>query len=403
MDDLKIVLESLGPLQTAEKKIQSALPAGFTPERVFCLGKAARALAAAASRLVPGVEGLIYEPAEARPLPLPPGWLSLAGRHPLPGIENVAASRRVEEWFKRGKGPVLALVSGGGSSLLADPAPPWSLEEMTSLERRLLESGAGIDQINAVRVRLSLPRGGGLRMCLRGGPVFTGVWSDVARNSWKLTSSAPTLAVPGLPEAGAVLRELGLGLPRELPAKEVLLQGRKGDRSARLSDSKSLQQEVGTHLRSRGYKVAFHAVEEGTAPDAAAASLRRILEELPASERWAIVGGGETTVRLRPGKAAGRGGRCSHLAASVALELRGLPAWCFAALATDGMDGGGGGGAFVSAGKAPPEKPLKVAAASFDTASLFEDWGGALPRRPTGDNRRDLWVLLKHGASRYME
>lgn len=109
----------------------------------------------------------------------------------------------------------------------------------------------------------------------------------------------------------------------------------------------------------------------------------------------AFVGNGE--VRVEVPRGSGRGGRCSHLVAEVALALvrKRIPGrWAFTALATDGVDGTAGGGAWTDSESVPPESALIQSIEAFDTASLWASAGTLLPMRPTGNNLRDLWVLV---------
>lgn len=109
----------------------------------------------------------------------------------------------------------------------------------------------------------------------------------------------------------------------------------------------------------------------------------------------AFVGNGEVRVDAPPN--AGRGGRCTHLVAEVALALvrKRIPGrWAFTALATDGVDGSAGGGAWTDSEKVPPESALAQSIETHDTASLWASAGTLLPMKPTGNNLRDLWVLV---------
>ncbi|WP_264816236.1 glycerate-2-kinase family protein, partial [Gluconobacter kondonii] len=72
-----------------------------------------------------------------------------------------------------------ALVSGGGSSLMALPAPGLTLEDKRSIGRQLLHSGATITEMNTVRRALSAIKGGGLALAARPAQVLTLVISDV--------------------------------------------------------------------------------------------------------------------------------------------------------------------------------------------------------------------------------
>ena len=116
----------------------------------------------------------------------------------------------------------------------------------------------------------------------------------------------------------------------------------------------------------------------------------------PSRKPRALIGAGEAVVRVTSG--GGRGGRCSHLAAAVALQaIRGKAdgGWAFAALATDGVDGNAGGGAWVDSDSLPSEHALEKALGRFDTGTLWQKHGTALPLRPSGNNLRDLWVLVE--------
>jgi glycerate-2-kinase len=69
-------------------------------------------------------------------------------------------------------------------------------------------------------------------------------------------------------------------------------------------------------------------------------------------------------------------------------------AWAFSALATDGVDGSGDGGAFTDHRRAPEALRLRDALAGGNTAALWRREGTSVPREPSGNNLRDLWVLV---------
>ena len=137
-----------------------------------------------------------------------------------------------------------------------------------------------------------------------------------------------------------------------------------------------------------------HVSTKGTSAKALAAHLA-LLAAVPSRRTRAFVGTGEVSVEATA--EAGRGGRCTHLAAEVALAmLRGNRArrWAFVAMATDGVDGDAGGGAWVDGRSLPTVRRLDAAIAAFDTGGLWEDNGTLIPRRPTGNNLRDLWARV---------
>src|SRR5215208_3077396 len=138
----------------------------FEAERVFVLaaGKAAGAMAQAAEELfgerIAG--GLIVtkygHEASSEKLE------TIFAAHPEPDEGGVEAARRAEELARSlEEGDLLlALISGGASALLADPAPPIELSDLKQLTGALLRSGAHIGEINTVRKHVSVLKGGGL-------------------------------------------------------------------------------------------------------------------------------------------------------------------------------------------------------------------------------------------------
>jgi len=382
----------LGPWDPATRiasGVADDLLGGEIPARVLAVGKAARALARGAASRWPGVPGFLLETADGAPGPLPRGFERAAGDHPVPGRRSLRATRELYEWLAAGEGTLLALVSGGGSALLCDPPEPWTALEAAALERDLLRGGAAIREINAVRARLSRARAGGLLRHVGTAAVATGVWSDVAPRDWRLTASGPTLPPAGSPDGASLLRRLGLAAPHPLPAAQAL-PPRAQDRCGVLAHAGLLARDVAARMRREGWHARTVSLPEGTSPEAAAGHLARCVSE-SARRPAAWVGAGEFPVRVAGG---GRGGRCSHLTCAVALALARECGWGFVALATDGVDGDAGGGAALSAGARPPVRALTRALGACDTGTLLGESGHLLPRRPTGNNLRDLWVLF---------
>ena len=92
--------------------------------------------------------------------------------HPEPDERGVEAARKVQELVESlEEGDLLlALISGGASALLADPAPPIELADLKRLTGDLLRSGADIGEINTVRKHVSVLKGGGLVRLAHPGP-----------------------------------------------------------------------------------------------------------------------------------------------------------------------------------------------------------------------------------------
>jgi glycerate 2-kinase len=139
---------------------------GFEAERVFVLaaGKAASAMAQAAEELLGDrIAGGLVVTKDGHEAPLE-RLETVVASHPEPDQRGVEAARRTTELVEAlGEGDLLlALISGGASALLADPAPPLELGDLKKLTGDLLRSGADIGEINAVRKHVSVLKGGGL-------------------------------------------------------------------------------------------------------------------------------------------------------------------------------------------------------------------------------------------------
>jgi glycerate 2-kinase len=381
----------MSPAGEATKTLREATRGRPSPERILCLGKAASPLAEAAASLWPGVPGMLYGTAPRRQAP--PGFECLWGDHPFPTPGNLRRTLVVERWLESTRGPLLACVSGGGSALLVHPRAPWTLQMKAAVTRELWARGAPIADLNAVRRRLSEVKGGGLRRMAGPWPVTTALWSDVGWRDRRLVSSGPTTAWRPRRSAEEVVRSYGLSLPAPLP-EEVPSRRLAGDACFVMSDAIALRSEAARWLCERGFAVSEVACGEGESARSVAlrmAGVPRASRRLPR----ALVGTGEPRVEVAGG--AGVGGRCTHLAAEVAQALarsRSTSRWAMCALATDGVDGCAGGGAWADDAHVPSLSELARSLAAFDTGTLWRRNGSLVPRKATGDNRRDLWVLV---------
>src|SRR4051812_43185111 len=120
----------------------------------------------------------------------------LEASHPTPDAMSEAAARRILAAVKglTADDLVIALMSGGGSSLMVLPAGDMTLADKQALNRSLLASGANIVEMNAVRKHLSLIKGG--RLALAAGParVVTLAISDIPGDSPEAIASGPSVA-----------------------------------------------------------------------------------------------------------------------------------------------------------------------------------------------------------------
>ncbi len=91
---------------------------------------------------------------------------------------------------------MIALISGGGSALMALPAPGLTLADKQAVNRALLASGATITEMNAVRKHLSAIKGGRLAAAAAPARVVTLAISDVPGDDPAVIGSGPTVPDP---------------------------------------------------------------------------------------------------------------------------------------------------------------------------------------------------------------
>lgn len=392
------------------------LPAGaMGVARVIAVGKAAVTMARAADREwrargFPPLRGLVVVPrgsgADCGEMEV------LEAAHPVPGPSSVTAGRRALRLaYSLGPGDVLlALVSGGGSSLLCAPAPGTDLDLKRRVGKALLLSGAPIGEVNAVRSRLSLVKGGRLAAAAHPAQVVTLVVSDVPGDDPALVASGPTVRPGGMPgDALDVVRSRGLRLPDR--ALERIKEGGADlskpahwDRDrVRVIATPGRSLEAAAELaRGRGVTPLLLSDRlQGDAEDVARihASLACQVASrgAPCEPPAVLISGGETTVAVR-GKG-GRGGRNTAFLLRLAIETEGLGhTWSMAA-DTDGIDGTeGNAGAWCDGTTAARLRKRGLDPARLlsgrDAYTAFEALGDLVVTGPTGTNVNDFRATL---------
>lgn len=362
------------------------------PDRIVAAGKAAVQMTGAALAAFPGVPARVvtnYENAVVLS-----GALVMAAGHPVPDTNGAAAAEAVLADLAAATGPVLALISGGGSALLPAPVTGVTLAEKAHLNGLLLGAGLDIRQMNLVRQQISRIKGGGLLRAAAPHPVTTLILSDVVGDDLSTIASGPTAPPIGTAaQAVAVLRSAGiwadvsdsirhyLGQDAEaapLPAAQNILVG------------SNAQSVAAMQAACPGARVL--APVEGDVADAA----RIICDQAgPGITLW----GGETTVQLR---GTGRGGRNQELALRIAQEARarGWTRWTCLQGGSDGRDG-----PTDAAGGLVDDGTLgRISAAGGDLTALLANndsyaalalSGDLLITEATGTNVADLGVLIK--------
>lgn len=316
------VLRELLACWTPERFIKDSffdlLDSDFKPERAICLGKCALSFARGIRTNLPNLDILCYSTIPEEHSGLPKNVKFLWGSHPHQSRLNVMNSKIAVKWLKETRGDLLAFVSGGASALLAAPPEGWSIKEVISIESALLKTGASIEEINSVRMRLSSLRGGGAAELLFPHTARVFIWCDVSPKLYRITGSAPFGGVSASSKITAekVLKKYGMAIPKALPEEKAARGISKRFRIGKLADDKTLLDDFEERLKKKGLPVKRIKMKEGTSAGGLANEISRVAKK---TERPAIIpGGGEFPVKVEKN---GRGGRCSHLSLLVAKEL----------------------------------------------------------------------------------
>lgn len=378
---------------------------------VIGAGKASAGMAQAFEQLWPGeFEGLVVTrygyaaPCERIEI--------IEASHPVPDAAGEVASHRLLEFVSR-FGPddlVIALISGGGSALLAAPLPPMTLADEQAMNRALLASGASITEMNCIRRHLSLIKGGRLAAACKA-PMITLAISDVPGDDPIDIASGPTVADPTTcADALAIVKRFGMDLPAS--AMQILESGageslkpddpRLEGKSLHLITTPRMALEAAAEV-ARKAGVTTHILSddiEGEARDVGKvlAGLARSVKRhgTPFKAPCLLLSGGETTVTLR-GK--GRGGRNVEFLLSLAVSLNGEAGIYALAGDTDGVDGAEEiAGAIctpstIARAFALGIKP-KESLADNDGHGFFQSLGDSVITGPTRTNVNDFRAIL---------
>jgi len=348
--------------------------------------------------------------------------------HPIPNQAGEEGTRRILEMMHGAddKTLVICLLSGGASALLVAPAEGLTLRDKQETTVLLLNAGATIGELNAVRKHLSAVKGGRLAQAAYPAQVVTLILSDVIGDRLDVIASGPT-APDGatFTDAWAVIGKYGL--QGKIPARvaDYLQCGMAG------TASETLKEADPSMLRTRnvivgGIKQALAAAEakawqlgfaakivtselQGEARDAARLLAQAALAAqagLQPGERACLLFGGETTVTV---KGAGKGGRNQELALAFALEIDGREGIYLLSAGTDGSDGPtDAAGAMVEGNLAAHARRLGIEPARYlDNNDFygffrrFDTLSGEFSHfktGPTGTNVMDVQIVLLEPA-----
>jgi glycerate 2-kinase len=329
--------------------------------------------------------------------------------HPIPDEAGLAAAKRLLDMVQKltDDDIVLALISGGGSSLLTLPVPAVSLQDNQTVTRALLVCGAPISEINCVRKHLSAVKGGRLALAAQPAAILGLIVSDVPGDDPATVASGPVAPDPTTREqALAILDKFALPVPSavrswlESPASETPKPGNPAFAKvenriiARARDALAaaarMAEAAGLLVMDLGDRI------EGEAREVARDHARLALQYRSEGKHCVLISGGETTVTV---KGRGRGGRNAEYLLALALALNGAEGIWAIACDTDGIDGTEtNAGAIIA-----PDTLKRAAAKNVDAAAalanndaygVFQALGDLVETDPTRTNVNDFRAIL---------
>ena len=343
------------------------------------------------------------------------GFRTMGAAHPIPDHGSVAAARAIVDLLLQcdSRTLVFFLLSGGGSSLIELPLDPnISLKDLQQLNRLLINSGASINEINAVRKHLSAVKGGRLAALAAASMKLSLAITEVPGGYESAIASGPTLPDPTtVADACRVIEKYDLDskLPASIRAKFAQLRSipetpKPGDaafaraRFALLLTMHDLFHHAHQAAEARGFLTQCDNFTDDWPIARAAEYLLGQLTRLAHANRGrrvALIADGEVSSPVRGN---GVGGRNSAFVLDCVERIAGKGIAVLSA-GTDGKDGSSPAAGAVADGKtlekalAANLHPQEFAARS-DSYSFFHKLEDAMETGPTGNNLRDLRILL---------
>lgn len=270
--------------------------------------------------------------------------------HPVPDAAGLEASNLIVKAVENLSADdlVIALISGGGSALLAMPAAGITLEEKRAINKALLACGAPIDEMNCVRKHISAIKGGRLAQAAYPARAVSLIISDVPDNDPSVVASGPTCPdATTQAQALEILRRYTIEVPDRVwahlndPENETPKPGAECfKRTQTLMAARGMDalEAAGTFATAQGFEVInLGDGIEGESREVARAMVRQAKDMAKSRTKpFIILSGGETTITL---KGSGSGGRNQEFALAAMIEAASDPRIFGLAIDTDGIDG----------------------------------------------------------------
>jgi glycerate 2-kinase len=377
---------------------------------VVSIGKAAHTMVEAlVAQVGDRLEGIVASPVE------PPsqvrGFRYFRGGHPTPNAESIRAAEAILKSLgtMNAASLVIFMVSGGGSAVVEKAADDEiTLPDLIATYRVLVNSGAPIAEINAIRKHLSAVKGGRLAQAAYPAQQVSILVSDVPDSTPDALASGPTM-----PDSTSIYdceRIAGKHkLVEQFPAsvaemfrRQALEETPKSDDPAFVRarwwpvlSNRAAVEAAASAATALGFAVEIdNSCDDWDYEKAADYLLSRLNELRRTVSRVCLISGGEVTVQVRNG---GTGGRNQQFALACAEKIAGEEIAVLSA-GTDGIDGNSpAAGAVVDGstlGRAGGAGSVSASLTGFSAYPLFHVLGDDVLTGPTGNNLRDLRILL---------
>jgi hydroxypyruvate reductase len=380
---------------------------------VISIGKAAQAMVnslemQAGNRFEGIVAGSVDPVSQVR------GFRYFRGGHPLPNQESIRAAEAMLKSLsaQNASSLVIFMLSGGGSSIAEKPIDDEiSLEDLVGTYRALVHSGAPIAEINTIRKHLSAIKGGRMAVAAPAAQQVSLLVSDVPDNTPNALASGPSMPdSTTVEDCYTIAEKYGLleqfpASVRELFQRHALEETPKSDDLAfhrsrwwPLLSNSSLLDAAEAEAQRHSFSVEIdNSCDDWDYARAAGYLLERLRRLRQKSERVCLLSGGEVTVKLENG---GTGGRNQQFALACAAKISGEAITVLSA-GTDGIDGNSpAAGAMVDGSTLERAKARGLDPVAhltgFNAYAFFESLGDAIVTGPTGNNLRDLRILLAY-------
>jgi hydroxypyruvate reductase len=379
---------------------------------VVALGKAGHTMVETLTGEAGTLEGIVASTVD--PVSQVRGFRYFRGGHPTPNTESIQAASAMLRALEAqpASALVIFLLSGGGSSIVEQPIDEEiSLADLIATYRALVHSGAPIAEINAVRKHLSAVKGGRLAQAAFPAQQLSLLVSDVPDGTPDALASGPTMPDSTsvedcyrIAEKYELLKQFPAST-RELLERHALDETPKSDdpvfhksRWWTILSNQSAIEAASVAAERAGFIVHMdNSCDDWEYTKAADYLLGKVRELRKQFSPVCLISGGEVTVKVTD---AGVGGRNQQFALACAEKIAGEKITVLSA-GTDGVDGNSPAAGAIADGSTIERARVRgldgsAALANFDAYPFFSALGDTIETGPTGNNLRDLRILLAY-------